>query len=180
MIETVYRLSHDVYTPDEREYHTLFYERAHDEIRSWDFDTPLGYRCDIVAATSPLKPWDQNLQLARDVLTELEAGRDGTAVKGLMGSRRKAATIAYHGGGPGGGLKVRCFAYNLRLNDMYVTVDRHMLAMLGYGDRPTKTKIREAAKTIFDFADTMNYKPMHMQALLWATWRKLKGLEDYK
>lgn len=143
----------------------------------------------VLAALSPMTPWDRNIMLAA------RAFEDGEASGTLFSSVAKANRILA-GEDPldvlGGG-KVRAFFMCIAEpdNDSSVCIDRHAfdvavgqitnnntrgaLSRVGVYDRFAES-YKVAAK-IIEVETEFSVIPSQVQAVTWVTWRRLKGLE---
>lgn len=152
-------------------------------------DVYTGRVADLVAALSPLKPWDKNLELAReaaeqyaDRITRPGMGADWVPKIGAMRSRREAAADALRGHGPGTGPKVGAFAANIRSAGRCAdraTIDRHMLAIVDPHLQPTPKRVSDIEQGLIA-ATPPRYRPPEFQALLWGIHRYLKGYQTYE
>lgn len=144
----------------------------------------------VIAALSPMMPWDRNMMLAA------RAYEDGTASGALYGNVAKANAILA-GSNPLdvlGGDKVRNFYAAIAdpTSKSAVCIDRHAFD-IAVG-RVTNNESRAALgrKGIYErFANAyrraarvlsketgMDVTPSQVQAVTWLTWRRLKGLTD--
>jgi hypothetical protein len=125
-----------------------------------------------VAAISPMKKWDENLRLTDLMLRHVVLGE---AKPPLMSKRYEAAYNALAYRLPPTGPKVSAFARNIAGDLTVVTVDRHMMDMAECKD------VAECAMAVARVADsTRDLWPAEVQAILWYTWRRLKGYEAYR
>lgn len=145
----------------------------------------------LIAALSPLKRWDKNIDAARKVLTwerkhpgattPLDEVAVGSLTKdaGILGARAKACLkLLWYGDLPAG-QKVEAFACNIIGNYSFVTIDRHMLAMAELPASPSAGQFREAVQAVRDLAYETGELPATVQAVLWGKWRSLHGRADY-
>lgn len=126
-----------------------------------------------VAAISPMKKWDENLRLTDEMLQHVQLG---TPRPGLMAKRYEAARNALVHGMKPNGPKVSCFADNIAGDLSVVTVDRHMMDM---AESTNVAACQSAVRRVTD-SDASARWPAEVQAILWYTWRRLKGYEAYR
>ena len=135
----------------------------------------------IIAALSPMMPWERNVMLARRTF---EAG---TLDGGALTSNVLKANRIMAGESPLdvlGGDKVRSFFTNIvdPMGDN-VTVDRHAhdIAMgRFYTDKERrigKRVYREIADEYREVADMVGIPVPGTQAITWVTWRRVKGVK---
>lgn len=135
----------------------------------------------VIAALSPMKPWDENVTLARRAVavaatvedhSDYNAIREAVSGIGAMGTRldatAKALAWQLHPPGP----KVSAFAYNIMGNLTFVTVDRHMMDIFGHDPEACRAYCLEKARA-------EGIWPAEVQAVLWGAWRDLKGYPAY-
>jgi hypothetical protein len=144
--------------------------------------------CGVIAALSPGRNWDTNLDDARIFLDEWQRGARGNRLP-LVGSYgwrnvRKAAAIA-SGSAPLdilGGNKVRAFYACMAdpSNDCHVCIDRHAkCAAVGrfLGDTVvSNAEYPILARHYLRAASRNHLLPNQYQAIIWVTWRRLKGV----
>ena len=113
-----------------------WYQEAHDWAKALglvhNISTPKV--CGVIAALSPLKTWEQNLKIARDLILTGDCGH--------MGAFKKKAIDIVHSSGHDSeivrilnGNKITSFYLNIKYPDRIseVTIDRHALSIaLGY------------------------------------------------
>lgn len=145
------------------------------EIAAGDIERGAG----VIAALSPMMPWDRNVMLAR------QAFETGIASGGLGANVRKAQAIL-DGAAPLdilGGDKVRTFYGNI-VNPWGagVTIDRHAYDIavgIKHGDkRPGigKGVYREFAAAYVEAAKSIGIFPLELQAITWTVWRREHGI----
>lgn len=140
--------------------------------RSRTWNVPATNVAYCVAAISPMKKWDENLRLT-DLVLDFAYGT-GTHLP-LMRKRADAAMNALVYGEVPSGPKVSCFARNIAGDLTAVTIDRHMMDMAESKD------IEGCKRAVTDLCthyDTL--WPAQVQAVLWYTWRRLKGYAAYE
>lgn len=175
-------------TPEQRAQWAAFYADAYrwcaglasETFPNLDIEVGAHRVADCVAALSPLKPWDQNLRLAKQACEWYATGSGGLPDIGAMILRRGAAAAALAGDGPGTGPKVAAFAYNIRTageGRVRATIDRHMLAMIAAPNATPRTV--RVAETALIAATPYGYTPAQFQAVLWGWWRETKGYQTY-
>lgn len=130
----------------------------------------------VIAALSPLTPWDRNKELAVRAVTDHKAS-------GTLGNSVKAADRILSGEPVLDVLKspkVRNFYLCIIGNPRAVCIDRHAFEVWQgkrYKDseRPTVTpkRYREAAEAYQRAADTLELRPSELQAITWLTWRRI-------
>ena len=129
----------------------------------------------IIAALSPMMPWDRNVMLAR------EAWGTGTAHGGLTANVAKAQSIL-EGANPLdvlGGDKVRTFYRNIvsPWGDG-VTIDRHAYDIAtntvnGNGYRGIGKRVyAELSEAYVTTASMLGIFPTELQAITWVVWRR--------
>ena len=141
----------------------------------------------VIAALSPMKAWDDNVRLA------VRAYEDGRA-SGSLGANNAKATLILHGADPLevlGGNKVRNFYASIANPEdpEAVCIDRHAFD-IAVG-RVTNDQSRTAlgrkgvyesfARSYWRAARVIGREgyeilPAQLQAVVWVTWRRLKGL----
>lgn len=135
----------------------------------------------VIAALSPLTPWNRNKELA------VRAVSDGHA-SGTLGNSVRAADRILAGEDPLSVLKsdkVRNFYLSIMGSDTAVCIDRHALEVF-HGkrytnkDRPPvgKRLYREAADAYREAAQHLNnlgadITPTALQAITWLAWRRI-------
>lgn len=132
----------------------------------------------IIAALSPLTPWDRNVWLVR------ETYRNGTLESGTLGANRVKANRIMAGEDPLlvlRGAKVRAFFAGIvsKGASSDVCVDRHAYDLAvgkryGNGDRPglqTKDGYARIAAAYVRAAKRLGVGPQELQAITWVAWR---------
>lgn len=130
----------------------------------------------IIAALSPLTPWERNKELA------IRAVSDGEA-SGTLGNSVRAANRIIDGTHPLQVLKsdkVRNFYLSIMGSADAVCIDRHAWEVFEgkrYADkeRPkvTPKKYREAADAYREAAHVLALTATQLQAITWLTWRRM-------
>jgi hypothetical protein len=146
-----------------------------------EFDVTVDAAAGVVAALSPQCSWPENLQRARRFFATGRAGSLGDA-------QRKAEAIR-DGADPLdvlGGRKVRAFYLNiLDGSDRFTcTVDRHAIDVAAghvTGDAGAAALTRAGVYAFVADAYRLvaaecGLTPAQVQAIVWVTWRRLKGL----
>jgi hypothetical protein len=171
--------------------HNDWYKEANDfafqlSYRLWDKDPATRKQahakaCGIIAALSPLKSWDENMNIAK--LFVLTGQVKHTAVMGQKakdilssdGSLETISTIL-------NGSKITSFFLNIYRpsTSQAVTIDRHAISIaLGYSitDNFSMTsKQYEFFQNCYRIASlNASIKPLQMQAITWVEWRKQKA-----
>lgn len=139
----------------------------------------------IIAALSPLKRWDKNIQLADDLLSGRKVGHTKVMVsKAYKVSKCDIADI------PAvlNGNKITDFYSNI-INptcENRVTIDRHaiMIAMGGIHISQSDLvslsnsdkKYSAVAEAYRRAAKKLGVRPLEVQAVTWVVWRKIKTL----
>lgn len=165
-------------TQDEVESGIMWYPTAHKIAR--EIAPTLEAGAGVIAALSPLMPWDRNMYLAR------ESFATGIAFGGLSKNVAKAQAII-DGAVPLevlGGDKVRTFYGNI-VNPWGdgVTIDRHAYDIavgVKHGKvRPNigKGVYREFSQAYIDAAAEIGILPLELQAVTWTTWRRIHGIK---
>ena len=140
----------------------------------------------IIAALSPLKRWDKNIELADDLLSGRKVGHTKNMVnKAHKVSQCDIADI------PAvlNGNKITDFYSNI-INptcDTRVTIDRHaiMIAMGGiHISQSDLAKLSNTDKRYSAIAEAyrraakkLGIRPLEVQAVTWVVWRKIKTLK---
>lgn len=137
----------------------------------------------VIAALSPLTPWERNKELA------IRAVSEGTA-SGTLGNSVRAANRILAGEDPMDVLKadkVRNFYLSILGSEDAVCIDRHaweVYANTVYTNksRPAinKSRYREAADAYREAARFLRHEDVTataLQAITWLTWRRLKGIK---
>ena len=140
----------------------------------------------IIAALSPLKRWDKNVELAEDLLAGRYVGHTKNMVaKAYKVSKCDIADI------PAvlNGNKITDFYSNI-INptcDTRVTIDRHaiMIAMGGvHISQSDLAKLSNTDKRYSAIAEAyrraakkLGVRPLEVQAVTWVVWRKIKTLK---
>lgn len=131
----------------------------------------------VIAALSPLTPWNRNKELA------VRAVSDGAA-SGTLGNSVRAANRMLAGEDPLSVLKsdkVRNFYLSIMGSDEAVCIDRHALEVF-HGKRYTdktrpavgKRLYREAADAYREAAATLpDTSATELQAIVWLVWRRI-------
>ena len=142
----------------------------------------------VIAALSPLTPWNRNKELA------VRAVSDGVA-SGTLGNSVRAANRILSGDHPLDVLKadkVRNFYLSIMGSESAVCIDRHAWEVYAgkvytNKSRPAINKGRyreasaayraaaEAIRALESFAEDLS--PTRLQAITWLTWRRLKGIK---
>lgn len=133
----------------------------------------------VIAALSPLMPWDRNVALAR-------AAFDNGQAHGGLGRNVAKADAIIAGADPLdvlGGDKVRSFYANI-VNPWgdAVTIDRHAYdiatGVKRGNDRPNigKQVYREMSAAYIAAAERLSIFPLELQAVTWVTWRREHGI----
>ena len=142
--------------------------------------------CGIIAALSPVKTWEQNKKIARDLLETGECGHmkqfvhKAKKIISCDGSDESILSIL-------NGRKISSFYLNIMYpaSAEHVTIDRHALSIcLGYWI--TEDDYRGMTANQYEFfvqcfvlaAVKVGVKPLLMQSATWVRWRKIK--QDYK
>jgi hypothetical protein len=165
-----------------------WYQEAHDwsEALGLVHELPVSKVCGVVAALSPLKTWDQNLKIARDMVITGDCGHMGAfknkAINILKsdGSDESIKTIL-------SGNKITSFYVNIMHPDKTteVTIDRHALS-IALGRWITDEDYAGMTDLQYNFfvdcftlaAKKVGVKPLLMQSATWVKFRKIK--KDYR
>ena len=165
-----------------------WYQEAHDwsEALGLVHELPVSKVCGVVAALSPLKTWDQNLKIARDMVLTGDCGHMGAfknkAINILKsdGSDESIKTIL-------SGNKITSFYVNIMHPDKTteVTIDRHALS-IALGIWITDEDYAGMTDLQYNFfvdcftlaAKKVGVKPLLMQSATWVKFRKIK--KDYR
>ena len=137
----------------------------------------------IVAAFSPLTPWNRNMILARTLVEN-----NGIMAGGTLTTSINAATRIYNGEHTLDvlkGDKVRAFASAIAdpANSTIATIDRHAydIAMGAYHTDDTrkigKRVFRELSAAYVEAAELAGIGVAQMQAITWIAHRRIKGIK---
>lgn len=162
-------------TPLERVVGATWYHEAHDTVLELGAEyqvTPLQVAT-AIATTSPMMPWDKNVDQAEELLSVYRDGGTLADVHFHALTRNVAAAwrnvVNYRfPSGP----KVCPFAHNLLLDLEPVTIDRHMVAAWrGHQQNSNCTlgELRTIQADITWLAAREKRRPAVMQAILWVT-----------
>lgn len=136
----------------------------------------------IIAAFSPLTPWNRNVELATAFVES-----DGTMTRGTLGNSLRAAFRIYNGEHTLEvlkGDKTRAFASAIADPSHNVaTIDRHAHD-IAVGSFDFNDKSRKIGKRLFkelsdaycEAADYAGIAPAQMQAITWLAGRRVKGV----
>jgi hypothetical protein len=165
-----------------------WYQEAHDWSKALGLvhELQTSKVCGVVAALSPLKTWDQNLKIARDMVLTGDCGHMGAfKTKALNiiksdGSDESIKTIL-------SGNKITSFYVNIMHPDKTteVTIDRHALS-IALGRWITDEDYAGITDSQYNFfvecftlaAKKVGVKPLLMQSATWVKFRKIK--KDYR
>lgn len=134
----------------------------------------------VIAALSPLTPWERNKELAVRAIGD-------HAASGTLGNSVKAANRILNGEHPTTVLradKVRNFYLSIMGSADAVCVDRHAWEVYAgrvytNATRPAinRTRYREAADAYRSAATQTDVSATQLQAITWLTHRRLKGIK---
>lgn len=139
--------------------------------------------CGVIAALSPLKSWELNKKIAKDMLETRDCGQMGIFKKKALdimdsdGSDESILDIL-------NGRKISAFYLNIKYPNKAnnVTIDRHALSVaLGY--RTTDQDYAGMTANQYEFfvqcfilaAVQVNVSPLIMQSATWVRFRKIKS-----
>lgn len=175
------------WTPDEQRPHACWYERT----ANWcatvavEYSTTAERVAALLAVTSPQLSFDRNKSVTREVLDRY--GNYGyLALSDLDGigitTNRKTVALAILRGEPvpTTGRKVYSFYSNIRGIANIVTIDRHMVypftdERTSKASRIARWQYNALERAILTLAREQNVLPYHVQALLWAWYRRDSG-----
>lgn len=136
----------------------------------------------VIAAYSPLTPWNRNVELATDSLRTGYARRDtlsnsANAAQRILNGEYTLDVLK--------GDKVRAFAAAIATNGNsdIATIDRHAhdIAMGRVFDNNTrkigKRVFREMGESYAIVARELNLSVSQVQAITWVIWREMKGIK---
>jgi hypothetical protein len=135
----------------------------------------------VIAAFSPLKQWENNLNIARLfrgalAVAKWRADRADFGALGAMRTRLDAAIAALSEQVPNGP-KVEAFALNIAGDLRPVTIDRHMVAAAGIaaaGGSVRLGTLRELQAAVTMISPEWGMRPAETQAAIWGLWRSGK------
>lgn len=130
----------------------------------------------VIAALSPLTPWNRNKELAIRAISDGEAS-------GTLGNSVRAANRILAGEPVLEVLKsdkVQNFYLSIMGSHTAVCIDRHALEVFqgkryADDDRPAvgKRLYREASAAYVEASSGTQYTPTQLQAITWLTWRRI-------
>ena len=152
-----------------------------------DHGIPKGTTAGVVAALSPLNPWQTQVDhtpaiIANGLRLIAQGQRPHSAISlSFFANKDKAARIL-QGEAPLsvlGGDKVRSFYRNLTGDDDAVTIDRHAVDIAGWtgAKHDNRENNKNYARIAFAFraaAQDLGLTPAGIQALTWCYWREIK------
>lgn len=169
-------------TPDEIDNGVTWYPRAHDFARSLDNDV---WRASgVIAALSAQKEWNLNMRMAQSafnsgIATGNTGVQNGKAQRILDGNFNSDEILSILNGE-----KTKQFASAIALsgNSDIAVIDRHAYdAAVNVfhvdATRPSITKkvYARVAEAYFQAAIETGYSVAELQAIVWVTWKRLKG-----
>lgn len=156
--------------------------RSQCERISQESNVPFITVCAVMAALSPMSPWEKNKLDCRALCMLDEEHRFVTFGAMVAKARRLLNMVDYTAiVDELNGQKITAFFDNIFNPDSdTVTIDSHMVSIasgmkLSKKDRPNVTKtlyltIEDGVRVI---ADKFKLRPFELQAILWVTWREL-------
>lgn len=149
---------------------------------SQESNVPFITVCAVMAALSPMSPWEKNKLDCQALCMLDEEHRFVTFGANVAKARRLLNMVDYSAiVDELNGQKITAFFDNIFNPDSdTVTIDSHMVAIasgmkLSKKDRPnvTKTLYLTIEDSVRIVADKFNFRPYELQAILWVTWREL-------
>lgn len=156
--------------------------RSECERISQESNIPFITVCSIMAALSPMSPWEKNKLDCQALCMGNEEHRFVTFGANVAKARRLLSMACYNEIVTElNGQKITAFFDNIYNPESdTVTIDSHMVSIasgirLSKKDRPNVTKtlyltIEDGVRSI---ADKFKLRPYELQAILWVTWREL-------
>jgi hypothetical protein len=148
---------------------------------SSDTGIPFISVCAVMAALSPMSPWDRNKIDCVELCNNNEEHRFTTFGANVSKAKRLLSMTDYSAiVDTLNGLKTISFFDNIYSPDSEsVTVDSHMLA-IAHGKKFSKAERPNLSKMIYHtiedgvrlIADQFKLRPYELQAILWVTWRE--------
>jgi hypothetical protein len=147
--------------------------------------------CGIIAALSPGRYWEKNIEDSETLISAYQAGARGSDLPlvGTYGRQNVVKSVAILNGSQPldvlGGNKVRNFYSNILnpANESPVTIDRHAKCC-AYGVRNADNSVVSESEYEFlaehyrQAASTLDLVPCQFQAITWVTWRRLHSDPD--
>ena len=136
----------------------------------------------VIAALSPMSPWERNKLDALMMVTNNTKHKYTTFGANVAKARRLLKMSDYSAiVDELNGLKTIAFFDNIYNEESeHITVDSHMLS-IAYGKKLSKSERPSMTKSLYQsiesgirkFADQLNLRPYELQAILWVTWRTI-------
>mgnify|MGYP006275620581 FL=1 len=173
-------------TPDEWHRGVTWYPRANAiAVRhARSFGLPVSDVSGVIAALSPLTPWDDNLDAAEALLNGNDAQLQ--RLHGLSRNQAKARRIAF-GGEPAAdvlsGSKVLGFHFSIMLRPGAVCIDRHIwnaVKRFGLASQVPTANARRAIERAFRMLASEYQVPTYaLQAVVWIVQRRIMKHTPY-
>lgn len=138
--------------------------------------------CSIIAALSPMSPWERNKLDAYELCMGSTKHKYTTFGANVAKARRLLKMTDYSEiVDELNGLKTVAFFDNIFNPDSdSVTIDSHMVA-IAHGKRLSKSERPSLGKLMYEsiaeavklLADSLKLRPYELQAILWVTWREV-------
>lgn len=165
-----------------------WYQDAHDMCHKWAIDYNIfshSHVAGIIAALSPQRSWESNLEIAELVLRGETAGQLDHAIASAQAMRSGVhPTVVLYEKGMNNP-KVRAFYENMDdpIHSLAVTVDRHVLgivmddfrAIQKAGLRITPGENAFLQERFRILAQGLGMRPNQLQAITWVVWKRLRG-----
>jgi hypothetical protein len=139
--------------------------------------------CGVIAALSPIKSWDENVEIAENFILTGRAKHTQVMTQkaiDILNSDGKDETILSILNGK----KISSFYDNIKnyKTSQKVTIDRHALSCI-FGRWSTDEFYQGMTKNQYDFfescfqyaAEKLGYQPSQLQAITWCSWRRIKN-----
>ena len=173
-------------SPDEWRRGVSWYPRANSIAVRYarTHSVPVSAASGVIAALSPLTPWDDNLEAAEALLQ----GDDSRlqSLHGLSRNQSKARRIAFGGEAAGdilSGSKVLGFHYSIMLQPGAVCIDRHIwnaVGRFGLASQAPTDNARRAIERAFRMLSTEYDVPTYaLQAIVWIVQRRIMKHTPY-
>jgi soluble lytic murein transglycosylase-like protein len=142
-----------------------WYQRTRERLIA-DYGADANLMADLIAATSPQRATEVNIQLAKEVYREYCLFGSWESVVGLLPNHKTNIRRALNRE-PLRGLKVRAFAENLKGNLDVVTIDTIIWGYYRPGVWITAKRHKKLCRYIKSAAKRRGLKPAEYQAIIW-------------
>lgn len=131
-----------------------------------DYGPDADLMADLIASTSPQRPVEHNLQLAKEVYKRYCLFDDWEAVVGLLPNHKTNIHRAFSRE-PLRGLKVSAFARNLKGDLSVPSIDTWVLKYMKFNKRLTPNRHKKLVEKMKRNAKSHGLKPAEYQAIIW-------------